>query len=712
MFAKSKSLWIVILMIGLLGATCQVGWGQDKRSELGERQRLIERKMVELEGAFSAVAIRMQAKEPERAKRLIMAYQAAKELLITRKMAEAGKLLDENKFDEATVKMEEVVGHIRELVKLLRNEDAKKMSKREELEMLQKWKQAIQDLQQEQNKQTRDTNKVANKEETLNRLDQQLKQLKGLMEKQQRVMKATEESKGSGLNKMDRLADQQFEVRKETEGLAKEIASDPSKQIGKGQDGKGRTEKDRTERDRTEKDRTAKDRTETGQDGKGQDGKGQDGKGQDGKGQDGKGQDGKGQDGKGQDGKGQDGKGQDGKGQDGKGQDGKGQDGKGQGGSQGAPQPGQKPLEQAAKNQTRAEEKLGSGKSEDAKRQQEAALREMKRAENELKKERRRIASLPPEAFEKMAQAQRRTREKALDLIKKMAEAKTGEKKEGSGGQQQAGQQQSGQPGQKGMNQAGQNMEQAAKNLQDSDPQKAERQQREAEAQMQKALDEIEERLNQLREETKEEKLARLESRFKEMLERQVVASVMTTEIEDKKINLKQLRRRDQFMMLQLATEEDEISELAQQAYDLLLEDGTSIAFPEIVQDLRVDLASVSELLQKEDTGLLTQLVQKEIESTLRELLQSLKEEQKDNKNQGSGGGGGGGEQPLLKKSAELKLIRSKQRRLNRRTQGIDRLRTRAAADKVEDYENELDRLSGLQQKLLEMVEKLGEAGQ
>ena len=335
----------------------------------------------------------------------------------------------------------------------------------------------------------------------------------------------------------------------------------------------------------------------------------------------------------------------------------------------------------------------------------------MERAENELKKERRRIASLPPEAFEQMAQEQRRTRDKAMELIKKMAEMPAAKKEDGSGNQQ-AGQQ-GGKPGEQNMNQAGQNMEQAAKNLQDADPQKAERQQREAEAQLQKALDEIEERLNQLREETKEEKLARLESRFKEMLQRQVVASVMTTEIEDKKINLKQLRRRDQLMMLQLATEEDEISELAQQAYELLLEDGTSIAFPEIVQDLRLDLASCSELLQKEETGLLTQLVQKEIESTLRELLESLQEEKKDNKSQGGGGGGGGGgEQPLLKKSAELKLIRSKQRRLNRRTQGIDRLRNNGAENLAKNLEQELDRMSDLQAKLLEMVEKINEVEQ
>ena len=128
------------------------------------------------------------------------------------------------------------------------------------------------------------------------------------------------------------------------------------------------------------------------------------------------------------------------------------------------------------------------------------------------------------------------------------------------------------------------------------------------------------------------------------MLDRQQVASVMTIELDDKKTNLGQLRRRDQLIILRLASEELEIKELSQQAYDLLLEDGTSSVFPEVVFDLQADLEHASEMLQKERTDQYTQLVQKEIETAIEDLIDALKEAQKK-----GGGGGGGGNQPNLR---------------------------------------------------------------
>ncbi|MCE2791273.1 MAG: hypothetical protein LW697_02340, partial [Blastopirellula sp.] len=252
---------------------------------------------------------------------------------------------------------------------------------------------------------------------------------------------------------------------------------------------------------------------------------------------------------------------------------------------------------QANQAQERAEEKLASGKAEDAQRQQEQALEELKAAREALDKERRRIASLPPEAMKEMSQTQRRTKDKAMELAKKMAEAP-----KPKGGDDQSGSQGKKQPGQKGVQEAGDQMQKAANDLNEQDAQQAERKQREAEKDLQQALDEIEERLNQLREETREEKLKRLEARFREMLERQQVASVMTIELFDKQTSGQDFGRRDELVLLRLATEEEEISELGQQAYDLLLEDATSIVFPEVVNDLQADLKRASQLLAEAKT--------------------------------------------------------------------------------------------------------------
>ena len=74
------------------------------------------------------------------------------------------------------------------------------------------------------------------------------------------------------------------------------------------------------------------------------------------------------------------------------------------------------------------------------------------------------------------------------------------------------------------------------------------------------------------------------------MLERQRTTSAMTMEIQDRRSVLEGLQHRDQLVLLRLANNEVEINESAQQAYDLLLEDGTSVVFPEVVADLQLEL--------------------------------------------------------------------------------------------------------------------------
>lgn len=184
----------------------------------------------------------------------------------------------------------------------------------------------------------------------------------------------------------------------------------------------------------------------------------------------------------------------------------------------------------------------------------------------------------------------------------------------------------------------------------------------------------------------------------------------MTIELQDKRNNLGNLRRRDQLLLIRLSTEEFEISELGQQAYDLLLEDGTSIVFPEIVQTLREDLNRSGELLEAERTDQLTQLIQRDIEQTLLELLDSLKELKKKGSGGGGGGGGGGGKQPLLRSSAELKMLKARQNRINRVTKRLDQMKLDRPGD--QELEKEFDRAADQQADLHEMTERIKERQQ
>jgi hypothetical protein len=92
------------------------------------------------------------------------------------------------------------------------------------------------------------------------------------------------------------------------------------------------------------------------------------------------------------------------------------------GGQSGGDQPGEQPLRDAIKDQKGAEQNLGTGKGKAGQQDAERAVANLKRALKELEDERRRIASLPPEHFEKMAKEQDQTADKTQDLAKEMAD--------------------------------------------------------------------------------------------------------------------------------------------------------------------------------------------------------------------------------------------------------------------------------------------------
>ena len=366
--------------------------------------------------------------------------------------------------------------------------------------------------------------------------------------------------------------------------------------------------------------------------------------------------------------------------------------------------PGQQKLKEASRNQRDAEQRLSGGEAEEAKENQQQALNALNEAVEELKKERERIANLPPEATEALAEEQLETRDRTAQLDDQMKTAPSASPTE-------AGESSSSQssPGQSQIAKAQQQMENAANRLQNQDAEGANREQNEAIKNLNEALEEIEDRLSQLKEETQEEKLARLEARFTEMLARQQVVSAQTLELDEKQIATGTLRRSDRLALAKLAAEENALAEMSQEAYDLLVEDGTSVVFPRIVEDLKTDLQQCADGLKKQRTDSLTQLVQSEVETTLEELINALqraqKEKQENDEGGGSSGGGGGGNQPLLPPSAELKALRSAQMRVNRRTKQVDQLREVITTDP--QIRAEIQNLFGRQAKIVEMTDEM-----
>lgn len=229
-------------------------------------------------------------------------------------------------------------------------------------------------------------------------------------------------------------------------------------------------------------------------------------------------------------------------------------------------------------------------------------------------------------------------------------------------------------PGQKNLKAAQQAMQRAKEKLEQLKQQDASKEQDEAIKELEKTIAELEEILRQLREEERQELLANLESRLRKVLEMQIGIQEGTVLID--KVPAEERSRADEQKSITLSRRESAIVTDLDQVFSLLVEDGTAIAFPETVEQLSSDAQMVVDLLAKFQTGSYTQSVEQDIIDTLEEMIAAIQKEIAESKKrqQQPSPGGGSGKQPLVEKLAELKMIRSLQKRVNERTDRIDKL--------------------------------------
>ena len=231
-------------------------------------------------------------------------------------------------------------------------------------------------------------------------------------------------------------------------------------------------------------------------------------------------------------------------------------------------------------------------------------------------------------------------------------------------------------PGREEVQKAKQEMDRAIEELKKNKRGKASDKQDQALTELLKAKEKLEEILRQLREEERAMVLAALEARFRDMLLRQEAVSNGTLAIHVVPVDKRSDRHRNR--AVELARNEDEISLLAAKALTLLKEEGSSVAFPEAVEQIRDDMLTVARRLERADVGEITQNIEADIVESLKEILEAMQKELeklKDQKQQQQ-------QQqqqekkppPLVNKLAELKMLRSLQYRVNRRTKQMGRL--------------------------------------
>jgi len=252
-----------------------------------------------------------------------------------------------------------------------------------------------------------------------------------------------------------------------------------------------------------------------------------------------------------------------------------------------------------------------------------------------------------------------------------------GQQGEGKSGNQKGGQQQQQQPNQaqsqikKQIQDAEKYQERAEDNLRKDNRKDAPEDEQQALDNLNKAKKALEDLLRQLREEEIERLLARLEARCRRMLALQIAVRDDTVAL-DKVIKDNpngQPTRADQQASNVLSDREEEIVKEARAGLTLLEAEGSAVAFAEVFAQVKGDMETVAIHLRKTDTGIVTVTIEDQIIDTLKEMIEALKKAQSDKKSQGGGGGGMQRPDKLLDLLAELKMIRSMQKRVNQRTE-------------------------------------------
>jgi hypothetical protein len=252
-------------------------------------------------------------------------------------------------------------------------------------------------------------------------------------------------------------------------------------------------------------------------------------------------------------------------------------------------------------------------------------------------------------------------------------------------------------------------MEQARKELDDAEREGATERQREALRELEQAKAELERILRQLREEELERTLTQLAARFRKMLETQIQVYEGTV-----KLNAVPTAKRahdEEIEAARLSRQEMEIVQESDKALLLLREEGSSVAFPEAVEQMRDDMRLVAEWLAAAKVGTITQGVEAEIITALEELIAALEKARKDlEKNRTRPGQQAAPGQPteptLVHKLAELKMIRALQMRINQRTQRYGRMIEGEQADTA-DLLEALRQLAERQQKIQKAISDL-----
>ena len=327
----------------------------------------------------------------------------------------------------------------------------------------------------------------------------------------------------------------------------------------------------------------------------------------------------------------------------------------------------------ASKSMGKAQKQLGDKKAESALKDQEQAIEELKKTVAELEamaeEARRELQKLP---FDQQVKKQEQTQHATDTLSKDMEKSE----QQGENAESQPT------PGKKRVQQAVPKQRAAAGQLKEYKP--AKQKQQDAKDDLEAAKKELDDALAQLRQQLQDEVLRALEERFTAMLHKQRELSMQTKTLDKTRANVLtasgELPAALVEKILGIATGEGDLEVEASDALKLLEEDATTAVFPPMVETLKEELQGVAKRCRSQETGAPVQAGQREVEDILELLINALRREIE--RREGAGQCNCNGQPPLVPVSAELKVLKYLQERVNKSTKEFD---GRPAEQKVGD---------------------------
>jgi hypothetical protein len=218
-----------------------------------------------------------------------------------------------------------------------------------------------------------------------------------------------------------------------------------------------------------------------------------------------------------------------------------------------------------------------------------------------------------------------------------------------------------------------------------------------------KALEEL---YRQAREEERERFLAALENRCRQMLEMQKMVLEGTVAVDRSVRSAREQKptRTHHQQAGRLADKEKDIAREAGMAIDLIEQEGSDVAFAEVFRQVRTDMEDVQKRLEQTQVGRATQAIERDIISTLEEIIAALRRAREGGTiycPPGPPDPGPQGPRPgpkMIDDVSELKMIRSLQVKLNQRTKLYAREYVGREGEQTSD--------AGLKDKLKELAER------